>query len=54
MLGNVYTNVEGFIAGQVILISGEGLLGLAVGLTALPAVAFLIHRKALFGTNDNP
>lgn len=50
VLGNIYINVEGFIASQVILISGEGLLGLVVGLVALPVVALLIRGKILFGT----
>lgn len=49
VLGNVYTNVEGFVAGQVILISGEGLLGLVVGVVALVGVAVLMHRQTFFG-----
>lgn len=49
VLGNVYTNAEGFVAGQVILVSGEGLLGFGLGLVVLPAVAVLIHRRYLFG-----
>ena len=50
VLGNVYTNAEGFVAGQVILISGEGLLGLVVGLVTLVGVAFLMHRETFFGS----
>lgn len=50
VLGNVYTNVEGFVAGQVILISGEGLLGLVVGLVTLVGVAVLMHRQTFFGS----
>jgi membrane protease YdiL (CAAX protease family) len=48
VLGNVYTNVEGFIAGQVILISGEGLLGLVIGLPTLALIAHLIHQRRGF------
>ncbi|MFC5368925.1 CPBP family intramembrane glutamic endopeptidase [Salinirubrum litoreum] len=51
VLGNVYTNVEGFVAGQVILISGEGLLGIAVGVVPLVVVAVLVHRRTWFGTD---
>ena len=50
VLGNVYTNVEGFIAGQVILVSGEGLLGLIVGIVPLVAVGYLIRQRVSFGT----
>ncbi|MUV56567.1 CPBP family intramembrane glutamic endopeptidase [Halogeometricum sp. CBA1124] len=50
VLGNVYTNVEGFIAGQVILISGEGLLGLVIGIPTLFVVALLIRQRRFFGT----
>jgi membrane protease YdiL (CAAX protease family) len=50
VLGNVYTNVEGFIAGQVILISGEGLLGLVIGIPTLVVVALLIRQRRFFGT----
>ncbi|WP_284014847.1 CPBP family intramembrane glutamic endopeptidase [Halobaculum litoreum] len=50
VLGNVYTNVEGFIAGQVILVSGEGLLGLVIGIPTLAVVALLIHQRRGFGT----
>jgi membrane protease YdiL (CAAX protease family) len=49
VLGNVYTNVEGFIAGQVILISGEGLLGLIIGIPTLVIVAYLIRQRRFFG-----
>jgi membrane protease YdiL (CAAX protease family) len=49
VLGNVYTNVEGFIAGQVILISGEGLLGLIIGIPTLVVVAYLIRQRRFFG-----
>ncbi|MFC6974780.1 CPBP family intramembrane glutamic endopeptidase [Halomicroarcula sp. GCM10025709] len=54
VLGNVYTNVEGFIAGQVILISGEGLLGLAIGIPTLAVVALLIRQRRFFGTAPRP
>lgn len=49
VLGNVYTNVEGFVAGQVILVSGEGLLGLLLGTVALGGVGLLIRRRVGFG-----
>ena len=54
VLGNVYTNVEGFVAGQVILISGEGLLGLVLGLPTLVVVAYLVRQRRLFGAALRP
>jgi membrane protease YdiL (CAAX protease family) len=54
VLGNVYTNVEGFVAGQVILVSGEGLLGIVVGLVPLVVLAVLVHRRTGFGTAAGP
>ncbi|WP_152039456.1 CPBP family intramembrane glutamic endopeptidase [Salinigranum salinum] len=51
VLGNVYTNVEGFVAGQVILVSGEGVIGLLLGLVTLAGFVALIRRQ--FDINGN-
>lgn len=52
--GNVSTNVEGGMAGQVILSSDDGLLGLGIGIPTLAVVAVLIRQRRGFGTAVRP
>ncbi|MFB6139848.1 MAG: type II CAAX prenyl endopeptidase Rce1 family protein [Halosimplex sp.] len=44
ILGDVYGNARGLVAGQVFLVSGEGALGLALGAVAAVGFAVLFRR----------
>ncbi|HET7323581.1 MAG TPA: type II CAAX endopeptidase family protein [Halococcus sp.] len=44
ILGDIYANARGVIAGEVLLITGEGVLGVLLGLVALGGFAVLFKR----------
>lgn len=47
ILGNVYPNVQGVVAGNILLVTGEGVLGAAVGLVLIAAFVVLFRREVL-------
>jgi membrane protease YdiL (CAAX protease family) len=47
ILGDIYANVEGIVAGQVFVVNGEGIVGVVVGLVALGAFIVLFRRGTL-------
>lgn len=49
ILGNVYSNARGLLAGQVILVSGEGVVGLTLGAVAAVGFVVLFRRDAFPG-----
>jgi membrane protease YdiL (CAAX protease family) len=44
ILGDIYGNVQGLVAGQVFVVSGEGVLGLVLGLVAAGGFIFLFKN----------
>jgi len=50
VLGDIYANVEGLVAGQVFVVNGEGLVGVVVGLFALAGFV-IIFRRGTFITS---
>jgi len=47
ILGDIYANVEGLIAGQIFVVNGEGLVGVVLGLLALGGFVILFRRGTL-------
>jgi membrane protease YdiL (CAAX protease family) len=47
ILGDIYANVEGIVAGHVFVVNGEGVVGVVVGLFALGAFIVLFRRGTL-------
>lgn len=47
ILGDIYANVEGLVAGQIFVVNGEGLVGAIVGLVALGGFVVLFRRGTL-------
>jgi len=47
VLGDIYANVEGLVAGQVFVVNGEGLVGVVVGLFALAGFVIIFRRGTL-------
>lgn len=47
ILGDIYANVEGLIAGQIFVVNGEGLVGVVLGLVALGGFVILFRRGTL-------
>ncbi|MFD1686281.1 CPBP family intramembrane glutamic endopeptidase [Halobellus litoreus] len=44
ILGDIYANVEGLVAGQIFVVNGEGLVGVVIGLIALGGFIILFRR----------
>ena len=47
VLGDIYANVEGLVAGQIFVVNGEGLVGVVLGLVALGGFVILFRRGTL-------
>ena len=47
ILGDIYANVEGLVAGQIFVVNGEGLVGVVLGLVALGGFVILFRRGTL-------
>ena len=47
ILGDIYENVQGLVAGQVFVVSGEGIFGLFLGLIAVGGFVILFRRGTL-------
>ena len=47
VLGDIYANVEGLVAGQIFVVNGEGLVGVVLGLVALGGFVVLFRRDTL-------
>ncbi|MCY4732742.1 CPBP family intramembrane metalloprotease [Natronomonas gomsonensis] len=47
VLGDIYANVEGLVAGQIFVVNGEGLVGVVLGLIALGGFVILFRRGTL-------
>jgi membrane protease YdiL (CAAX protease family) len=47
ILGDIYADVEGLVAGQVFVVSGEGVVGVVVGLVAVGGFIVLFQRGTL-------
>lgn len=50
ILGDIYANVEGLVAGQIFVVNGEGLVGVVLGLVALGGFIILFRRGTLIST----
>jgi len=50
ILGDIYANVEGLVAGQIFVVNGEGLVGVVLGLVALGGFVILFRRGTLIST----
>jgi membrane protease YdiL (CAAX protease family) len=50
VLGDIYANVEGLVAGQIFVVNGEGLVGVVLGLVALGGFVIL-YRRGTFITS---
>ena len=44
ILGDIYANVEGLVAGHIFVVNGEGLVGVVLGLVALGGFVILFRR----------
>lgn len=44
VLGDIYGNVQGLVAGQVFVVNGEGVLGMLLGLVAAGGFVLLLER----------
>ena len=47
VLGDIYANVEGLVAGQIFVVNGEGLVGVLIGLIAMGGFIVLFRRGTL-------
>jgi membrane protease YdiL (CAAX protease family) len=47
ILGDIYANIEGLVAGQIFVVNGEGLVGVVLGLVALGGFVILFRRGTL-------
>lgn len=47
ILGDIYANVEGLVAGQIFVVNGEGVVGVVLGLAALGGFIVLFRRGIL-------
>jgi membrane protease YdiL (CAAX protease family) len=47
VLGSIYANEQGFVAGEVLLLTGEGILGAVFGLVMIAVFIVLFRREVL-------
>ncbi|MFD1600257.1 CPBP family intramembrane glutamic endopeptidase [Halobellus rarus] len=50
ILGDIYANIEGLVAGQIFVVNGEGLVGVVIGLVALAGFVILFRRGTLINS----
>lgn len=50
ILGDIYGNVQGLVAGQIFVVNGEGLVGVVVGLVGVGVFTILFRRETLITT----